>query len=596
MPKKGWDFAGWVTKNDIRCSDGVTIRKNAFQDNDDKTVPLVWEHVHNDPTNVLGHMVLHNQGEGVYGYGYLNDTDEANHARTLIEHGDINSMSIAANKLKKQGNNVMHGRIFEVSLVLAGANPGALIDTIVSHSDEEGESAIVYLDTLIHSSSQDIDDKKGGTTVADDKKSTTDTSTTDKKDDGKTLGDVLGTLTDEQMSAVEQLVGLAVSDAQNNSDDNSDDATKKTVTQTDIQEGEEIMQHNVFDSESNAKEAVLQHSALNEALEVAKTNKVSSLQDVLKASLTDGDSELEHSITGIEKLFPDYKNVTPAPVIYKDQNRNAQAILDATTKSPFSRIKTMFADLTEDEARARGYIKGKEKLEQIFGLLSRTTDPQTIYKKQKLDRDDIIDITDFDVVQFISGEMKMMLIEEISRAILVGDGRLATDASKISEDHIRPIISDEDFYSIKDTIPTVNAFLENVILDMADFEGSGVPNLYINPKLLAKIKLVKKTDGSFLFGDIPSNEVLAAKLGVSTIVPTTFLGVDKAIITNLSDYHVGSTKGGEITNFDDFDIDFNQYKYLIETRLSGALVTPKSALVLTVTSETPASTPAPAKG
>lgn len=594
MPKKGWDFAGWVTKNDIRCSDGVTIRKNAFQDNDDKTVPLVWEHVHNDPTNVLGHMVLHNQGEGVYGYGYLNDTDEANHARTLIEHGDISSMSIAANKLKKQGNNVMHGRIFEVSLVLAGANPGALIDTIVSHSDEEGESAIVYLDTLIHSSSQDIDntiehdDEKGGTTVADDKKSTTDTSTTDNKDDGKTLGDVLGTLTDEQMSAVEQLVGLAVSDAQNN----SDDSTKKTLTQTDIQEGEEIMQHNVFDSESNAKEAVLQHSALNEALEIAKTNKVSSLQDVLKANLTNGDSELEHSITGIEKLFPDYKNVTPAPVIYKDQNRNAQAILDATTKSPFSRIKTMFADLTEDEARARGYIKGKEKLEQIFGLLSRTTDPQTVYKKQKLDRDDIIDITDFDIVQFISGEMKMMLVEEIARAILVGDGRLASDESKISKDHIRPIISDDTFYSIKDTVPTVDAFLENVILDMADFEGSGVPNLYINPKLLAKIKLVKKSDGSFLFGDIPSNEVLAAKLGVSTIVPTTFLGVDKAIITNLSDYHVGSTKGGEITNFDDFDIDFNQYKYLIETRLSGALVTPKSALVLTVTSETPASAPA----
>lgn len=550
MPVKDYDFAGWVTKNDIRCLDGVTIKQDAFKHNHDGKVPLVWNHDSNSVTNILGHIILHNQPDGVYGYGYFNDTDEAENAREMIKHGDIQALSIGANKLKRNGSDILHGNIYEVSLVLAGANPGAHIEEVITHSGDTDETAgIIYTGFLIHSAGDEPPKNEGGNNM-----------------DGETIGDVLDTLTPEQMDAVEALVAGLLPE-----DEGVEQAAPTTTTTTTVLEqndkGGEEMKHNVFDG--NAKGDILEHSADTIQAVFAEVNN---------GSATLKEASLKHGITNIESLFPEAKIVGEAPRLYKDQNTAGAAIVDACHKSPFAKVKTMIADLTDDQARARGYIKGNEKIEQIFDILHREVTPQTIYKKQGIDRDDVIDITDFNIVSFMNNEMRMMLIEEIGRALLVGDGRSVSDRSKIKEKHIVPVINDDDLYTIKTSFTTPASVIETVIKIMAEYQGSGTPAMYINQNLLADIKLLKADDGRYLFGDIPSTEAIATRLGVSKIVPTSFLKNPEFVIVNLSDYTLGANKGGEITNFDDFDIDFNKYKYLIETRLSGALTLPKSAI------------------
>lgn len=553
MPKDQYDFAGWVTKNDIRCADGVTIKHDAFKGSDGKKVPLVWNHDYNSPNNVLGHMVLHNKPTGVYGFGFFNQTTEATNAKEMIRHGDISSLSIGARKIKRSKTDIVHGKIYEVSLVLSGANPGAMIETVMNHSDDEDdeERGIIYPGTLIHSADdilteedEELEHKdEGGNDMAEE----------------TTIGEVLETMTDEQKEVVYALLGMAAGE---------DD------------EGGETMKQNVFsqDRQNGNNNEVLKHS-MNDVLYHAQSTKAQSLKDVM-AAYGEQDETIQHGINSIEMLFPETAHSTNgnAPILYKDPNTAYKAILNGTTKSPFSRVRTLVADLTEEEARAKGYIKGSMKKEQFFSLIKRTTGPATVYKKQKLDRDDIIDITDFDVVAFMNVEMRMMLEEEIARALLVGDGRDVGAEDKISEENIRPIITDNDFFTIKKSFTAADAFLEVVIKAMAEYRGSGRPDMFVDPNLLADIKLLKGTDNRYLFGDIPSDAAVAVRLGVGAIYATTFMIGKGALIVNLSDYTLGATKGGEITNFDDFDIDFNQYKYLIETRLSGSLTLPKSAI------------------
>lgn len=594
MATNDYDFAGWVTKNDLLCSDGVVIKHNAFAGNDGAKVPLVWEHVHDDPTNVLGHVILHNRDKGVYGYGYFNGTDQAQHAKNLIEHGDISSMSIAANKIQKQGQDVVHGNIFEVSLVLAGANPGALIEPLMAHGQESNEEAIIHTGNLLHAA-DDVEgmDTNKGTQID---PTVLDNLTPEQQEAiGKLLAAAessaaLDNLTDDQQAAVEAMLENAYDEADNqpapkpqpqpnqnsdnkptppaNNNQNPDDKKKK---------GDDTMKHNVFNGKDE-EEKTLTHSQLNELVSSA-INEKSTLKDAM----------LEHSITNIETLFPEVHDTNMPPAFVRQSNTNADAIVNAAGKSPFSRVRSRFANLTEDEARARGYIKGKEKKEQVFGMLKRETFPQTVYKKQKLDRDDIVDITDFDVVSWINQEMKFMLTEEIARAVLVGDGRDSSSDDKIQEDHIRPIVSDADFFTMKATAKDTGlGLLEAVTKSMAEYQGSGTPSMYINPLTLAAIKLTVDGQGRFLYGNggFPTDQNIAAMFNVKQVVATSYVPQNAVLIVNLSDYQLGSTKGGEVTTFDDFDIDFNQYKYLIETRLSGALVQPHSALYVTVTNTT----------
>lgn len=581
MTKPKYDFAGWVTKNDIRCSDGSIIQHDAFKGNDKMTVPLVWNHQHNDVQNTLGHIVLHNQPEGVYGYGSFNDTESGTHAKEMLKHGDINAMSIGARGIKRKGSTITHGKIFEVSLVLAGANPGATIDTIMMHADDDTEEAIIYTDQLIHSAESELLHEEGGPQVDPEENVTpkTEAPKTENGADDKTIGEIMDTLNPEQMEAVEVLIGLAV-DKATNGDDSEEDASKQEG------DGEELKQ-NAFDNQGKNEEVVL-HAAVMQDLNDTIVGAAKREQGTLKEIMND--VVVEHGITNIETLFPDATLVTNEPVIWGRQGLESDKIINGVSKVPFSRIKSRTADLTQDEARARGYIKGAEKIEQIFDVASRETFPQTIYKKQKLDRDDIIDITDFDIVAFINKEMRMMLNDEIARAILVGDGRATSDKSKIKEDKIRPIISDDDFYTMKANYTDAADFLETVILNNADLEGTGSYTMFIDPTLLSQIKLLKGTDGRFLLGHIPSNSELAQQFEVSEIVATKLMKGKGAVIVSLTDYKVGSTKGGEITTFEDFDIDFNQHKYLIETRLSGALVQPRAALYLTPKSGTTTTT------
>lgn len=634
---KQYDFAGWVTKNDIRCSDGVTIKHDAFKDNDGQQVPLVWNHDYNSPNNVLGHVLLQNEQGGVYGFGFFNDTDEAKNAKQLVKHGDISSMSIGARKLKRNGTDITHGSIYEVSLVLAGANPGARIETVMHHSDNgaEEEEGVIYPGTLIHSADDVLDEEDDDTsfdaildTMTDEQKDVVytllglddevehaasdsdiseiiETMTDEQKDfvntllemtseddddeeeidesddkedithsagDDTTIADIIDTMTDEQKDAVYALLGMIA-------DGNATDINQNTDNKGDG----ELMKQNVFSKGTNENTEVLKHS-INEVLKQAQTNKASSLKDLLMAAeVKNAQGEvLTHGINSIEMLFPEAAQSTNGnvPIMYKDPNTAYARILDGVTKSPFSKVRTLIADLTEDEARAKGYIKGNMKKEEYFSLVKRQTGPTTVYKKQKLDRDDIIDITDFDVVAFMNVEMQVMLKEEVARAILVGDGRDFSAEDKINEQNIRPIISDNEFFTVHKKYADASGFIEAVIKAMAEYRGSGMPDLYIDPTDLADIKLLKDSTGKFLFGDIPSNEAIAARLGLNSIVPTTFMTGKGALIVNLRDYTLGATKGGQITNFDDFDIDFNQYKYLIETRLSGALTMPKSAIHL----------------
>ena len=568
-----YDFSGWATRNNIRCSDGRTILKDAFKHNDGQIVPLVWNHDHNDPLNVLGHALLENRDEGVYAYCTFNDTDAGRNAKALVEHGDVTALSIYANQLKQQGPNVLHGAIREVSLVLAGANPGAFIDSIIRHGEESDEEAIIYTGenlVLEHSQHTIVNDKN-----LDAIKDNFTPPSGDKKDEKseKTVQDVFDTLNEEQKTVVYALIGQALDESNQNENNEK--------------EGNDNMKHNVFDQDQKEKENVLTHADMETIISEGK--RYGSLKDSFLAHTA------QYGIDHIDYLFPDAKNVTNQPDFIKRDDSYVQKVLRGVHHTPFSRIKSTHANITADEARAKGYIKGHLKKEEVFTLLKRTTTPTTIYKKQKMDRDDIIDITDFDVVAYIKAEMRMMLDEEIARAILVGDGRSTSSDDKIPETNIRPIAKDEDLYTIKAPVAVAKdatedaiakAFIRTVIKSRKEYKGSGSPTLFTTEDMLTNCLLLEDNNGRIIYDSV---DKLATTLRVKEIVPVEVMeGVTRtvssknlplmAILVNLNDYYVGADKGGAINMFDDFDIDYNQEKYLIETRISGALVKPYSAI------------------
>ena len=563
---KGYDFSGWATKNDIVCSDGRTIRKDAFKDNDGKTVPLVWNHSHNDPNNVLGHCVLENRDEGVYTYGTFNDTEQGKNAKSLVEHGDVTALSIWANKLKQNRGDVLHGDIKEVSLVLAGANIGACIDSVIKHGEESEEEAVIY-------SGEDIVLAHADTTTKSESKEE-DKTMDDKKE--KTVKDVFDTLTEEQKNVVYALIGQALESK--GDDDNMEHSES---------EGGNEMKHNVFDQDEMNGNDTLSHAEM-EAI-IADGKRFGSMKESFLAHAE------EYGIKSIDYLFPEPKTLNNPPEFIKRDMGWVSKVMGTVHHTPFSRIKSMFADITEDEARAKGYIKGKLKKEEVFSLLKRTTTPTTVYKKQKMDRDDVIDITDFDVIAWLKSEMRMMLDEEIARAILIGDGRLSSSDDKINETNIRPIVSDDDLYTIKSKVTVAanatgadkaKAFIDQVIRSRKEYKGSGNPTLFTTEDMVTECLLLEDKIGHKLY---KTEAELATTMRVKEIVTVEVMeGLkDKnskevaGIIVNLADYNVGADKGGSVNMFDDFDIDYNQQKYLIETRCSGALVKPYSAITLT---------------
>lgn len=574
---KTYDFSGWATRNNLRCSDGRTIMKDAFKHNDGQTVPLVWNHQHNDPLNVLGHALLENREEGVYAYCKFNETESGKNAKLLVEHGDVSALSIYANRLKQQGSNVIHGDIREVSLVLAGANPGAFIDSVMIHGEESDDEAIIYTGediSLFHA-----DEKKDKS--VDKKEDSKDTNKTDEKsEDEETVADVFDTLTEKQKMVVYAMIGQALEEKEESEDNNNNDDSKG---------GNKTMKHNVFDNE-DAKKDVLSHSDLEAIFADAK--RYGSLKD----------SVLAHGIEQIDYLFPDAKNVTDTPQFIQRDMGWVQKVMNSVHRTPFSRIKSVVADITEDDARAKGYIKGNLKKDEVFTLLKRTTTPTTIYKKQKLDRDDVVDITDFDVVAWLKSEMRRMLDEEIARAILVGDGRLSSSDDKINEQNIRPIWKDDDLYTIKAPVTVAanatadqkaKAFIRAAIKSRKNYKGSGEPTLYTTEDVLTDCLLMEDSTGRVIYDSVSK---LATALRVKEIVTVPVMenlsrvkdGVTYSlmgIIVNLSDYNIGADKGGAVNMFDDFDIDYNAQKYLIETRCSGALIKPYSAIALELTVE-----------
>ena len=553
-----YDFSGWATRNDIKCSDGRTIRKNAFKDNDGQTVPLVWNHSHNDPANVLGHALLENRDQGVYAYCTFNNSELGQTAKELVEHGDVTSLSIYANKLKQNGGDVIHGAIREVSLVLAGANPGAYIDSVMTHGEESDEEAVIFTGeniSLSHAESEPQPEEK------------TEEEKTMAKE--KTVQDVFNELTEEQKQVVYALIGQALEDAQDEED-----------------EGDYEMKQNVFDNDEMNSGNVLSHSDMMDIISDAK--RYGSMKDSFLAHTQD------YGIENVDFLFPDPENVNMPPTFIERDMGWVQKVMSGVHHTPFSRIKSMFADITADEARAKGYIKGNLKKEEVFTLLKRTTTPTTIYKKQKMDRDDVVDITDFDVIAWLKKEMRLMLDEEIARAILVGDGRLSSSDDKINETNVRPILTDEDLYTVKANITVASnatgsekakAFIDEVIRSRKDYKGSGNPTLFTTEDMVTECLLLEDSMGHKLY---KSEAELATTLRVKEIVTVEVMeGVkDKnshdvaGIIVNLADYNVGADKGGAVNMFDDFDIDYNQQKYLIETRCSGALIKPYSAIAL----------------
>ena len=550
---KTYDFSGWATRNNLRCSDGRTIMKDAFKHNDGQTVPLVWNHQHNDPLNVLGHALLENRDEGVYAYCKFNETESGKNAKLLVEHGDVSALSIYANRLKQQGSNVIHGDIREVSLVLAGANPGAFIDSVMSHGEESDDEAIIYTGEDISLSHADK-----------------------KSEDEETIADVFNTLTEKQKTVVYAIIGQALEEKEESEDNNDNDGSKG---------GNKTMKHNVFDNEYD-KNDILSHSDMEAIFADAK--RYGSLKD----------SVLAHGITQIDYLFPDANNVTNTPQFIQRDMGWVQKVMNSVHRTPFSRIKSVLADITEDDARAKGYIKGKQKKDEVFTLLKRTTTPTTIYKKQKLDRDDVVDITDFDVVAWLKSEMRMMLDEEIARAILVGDGRLSSSDDKINEQNIRPIWKDDDLYTIKAPVEVASnatsdqkakEFIRTVIKARKNYKGSGEPTLYTTEDVLTDCLLMEDATGRVIYDSV---DKLATALRVKEIVTVPVMeGLSRTdsegntlnlmgLIVNLADYNVGADKGGAVNMFDDFDIDYNAQKYLIETRCSGALIKPYSAIAL----------------
>ena len=568
---ESYDFSGWATRNDLLCGDGRTIRRNAFIDCDGKTVPLVWNHQHNEVNNVLGHALLENRDDGVYAYCTFNETESGQAAKKLVQHGDVKSLSIYANKLKQIGSDVIHGTIRELSLVLAGANPGAFIDSVLSHGEDGEESIIAGWDEniMLYHSADKAEEKKEEETVVDKKD-------TPKNNDGeKTVKDVVDSMTEEQRTVMYALIGEALGEK-----DNED--SKKNG-------GDEEMKHNLFDNEEIEQGDVLTHADMEVILNDAK--RYGSLKESFLAHAED------YGIKGIDYLFPDAKNLDTPPQFIKRDDSWVSKVMNGTHHTPFSRIKSLFADITDDEARAKGYIKGKLKKEEVFSLLKRTTTPTTIYKKQKLDRDDVIDITDFDVVAWLKSEMRMMLDEEIARAILVGDGRLSSSDDKINESNIRPIWTDEDLYTIKATVTTsssasdednAKAAIKSIIKSRKNYKGSGNPTLFTTEDFVTDCLLIEDTTGRRIYNSVAD---LATTLRVKEIVTVEVMeGLKRTvesdthnligIIVNLSDYNVGADKGGAVNMFDDFDIDYNQQKYLIETRCSGALIKPYSAIAI----------------
>ena len=584
--EKKFDFSGWATKANIKCADGRTIMPNAFEHDNGKTVPLVWNHQHDNPNEVLGHALLENRPEGVYAYCTFNDTESGQVAKQLVQHGDVDALSIYANQLKERMSCVIHGNIREVSLVLAGANPGASIQNVIKHGEEFDDEAEIYTGEnieLMHagcgsSSSSEEDDKKKkkkDNELEHSKDGSEETKKDDKSDSEKTVKDVFDTLNEDQKTVVYAMLGQVLGE------NGSGEENKG---------GDDDMKHNVFDNEQTQTEGVLSHDAMATIITDAK--RYGSLKESFLAHAGD------YGIDDIDWLFPDAKNLNTPPEFIKRDTGWVPKVMNSIKHSPFSRIKSMFADITEDEARAKGYIKGKLKKEEVFGLLKRTTTPTTIYKKQKLDRDDVIDITDFDLVSWLKAEMRTMLDEEIARAILVGDGRLASSDDKINEQNIRPIWKDDDLYTIKATVNVTSTstdeekakeFIRTVIKSRKNYKGSGEPTLYTTEDVLTDCLLIEDTNGRIIYDSVSK---LATTLRVKEIVTvpvmenlsrqndsTETLNL-MGIIVNLSDYNVGADKGGAISMFEDFDIDYNQQKYLIETRCSGALIKPYSAIAL----------------
>lgn len=561
-----YDFSGWATRNDLLCSDGRTIRKDAFKHCDGKTVPLVWNHNHSDPDNVLGHALLENRNEGVYAYCSFNNTENAKNIKEAVRHGDVRSLSIFANQLKQAGSDVIHGAIREVSLVLAGANPGAFIDSVMAHGDGVETGIILgYDENIMLYHSEDAADTS-------DKKEESDKS--EKKEE--TIADVFDTLSEKQKTVVYAMIGQAIEDA-GNEEDSKDDS----------EGGNDTMKHNVFEPEANEDTNALSHDAMNAI--IGDSKRFGSMKE----------SFLQHAgtygIDQIDYLFPDAQNMTNQPIFISRDMGWVNKVMSSVHHTPFSRIKSIFADITEDEARAKGYIKGKLKKEEVFSLLKRTTIPTTVYKKQKMDRDDVVDITDFDVVAWLKTEMRMMLNEELARAYLVGDGRLASSDDKINETNIRPIWTDEDLYTIKavftakaDADTNAKEFIRTIVKARKDYKGSGNPVLFTTEDMLTDCLLLTDNEGRDLYDSV---EKLTKKLRVSEIVTVPVMedltreveGKTRTlfgIVVNLNDYNVGADKGGAVNMFDDFDIDYNQQKYLIETRCSSALTKPYSAIAV----------------
>ena len=556
-----YDFSGWATKNNLKCSDGRTILRDAFKHNDGQTVPLVWNHQHNDPLNVLGYALLENRESGVYAYCKFNDTEAGKNAKMLVEHGDVTALSIYANQLRQKGGNVEHGVIREVSLVLAGANPGAFIDSILRHGEASDEEGVIYTGEnieLAHAEEKKEEEKE----VADNKE--------------RTVQDVVDSMTEEQRNVMYALIGQALEGSDVKHSDENENG------------GDDEMKHNVFESENvqGANSNELTHAEMEVILRDAK--RYGSLKE----------SCLQHGIEHIDEpgyLFPEFKNLNKEPDFVGRDMGWVGKVMSGVHRTPFSRIKSLQADIREEDARALGYMKGNLKKEEVFTLLKRTTDPQTVYKKQKLHRDDVLDITDFDVVAFVKKEMRMMLEEEIARAILVGDGRLPDSDDKIMDTHIRSIANEEALYAIhhnvvvedkSDAEAKAKAMIRESLRARKDYKGSGEPTLFCSESVLTEMLLLEDANGRVIYDSVAK---LATAMRVKEIVTVPVMeGAQNlaktknvlGIIVNLRDYNVGADKGGQVSMFEDFDIDYNDQKYLIETRCSGALIKPFSAIVL----------------
>lgn len=567
-PEK-YDFSGWATRNDIRCSDGRTIRRGAFAEQDGTTVPLVWNHNHVDADNVLGHAILENRDQGVYAYCSFNDTKQGNNAKELVTHGDICSLSIFANQLKQNGGDVIHGAIREVSLVLAGANPGAKIENIMAHGDNSEEEAIIYNDSdeinLAHSEEKEK---------------------MEEENKEKTVKDVIDSMTEEQRNVMYALIGEAI------------ESTKGELDEDQSNEEENKMKHNAFENEDQTKKEeteTLSHSEFMEIVSEAK--RKGSMKDAfLEHNITEI-PYLAHSITNVGNLFPESKAVSRVPEVVDRDQTWVGNVMASVKHTPFSRIKSFYANITADEARAKGYVKGAKKVEEVITALKRTTDPQTIYKLQKMDRDDIIDITDFDVVAWLKGEMRGKLDEEIARAILIGDGRSSSSADKVDPLRIRPVYQDDTTYTIKriltrasgaDDSAFAKAFIKDVVKSRKEYKGSGNPTLYTTEDMLTSMLLIEDTTGRVIYDTIEKLKTALRVRDIVTVPVMENVGREDTsshkkwnllgVLVNLSDYNVGADKGGSVNMFDDFDINYNKYEYLIETRCSGALVKPYSAI------------------